>query len=177
MNYRRSLLLMAFMAVSPVSAIDEAIPLSKVVEAFHQGDLEQAQKLAKLHLTYESRSVDAKLVAARVSVARRDYAAAVPLLRANVEESPRDFRSWHLLGECLARLGKIEEGVKCLRKALELNPYNGASVLWLAKTTADKNAETALLMKVLVMEERDSSAAKEALRILRSRKKEKQPRR
>ena len=58
MNYRRSLLLMAFMAVSPVSAIDEAIPLSKVVEAFHQGDLEQAQKLAKLHLTYESRSVD-----------------------------------------------------------------------------------------------------------------------
>jgi hypothetical protein len=57
-----------------------------------------------------------------------------------------------------------------LKKALELNPCHGPSLLWLARSTADKNEQDRLLELVLVMEERDSPTAKEALKMLEDKK-------
>jgi tetratricopeptide (TPR) repeat protein len=172
MNRRTLILAVALTAAFALWAIDVAIPLFPAVEAYHKGDLEQAEKIAAGHLTWESRSVDAKFVAARIAVAREKYSDAIPLLKANTEESSQDFRSWQLLGECYVRLDKKDEGVKCLKRALELNPYHGPSYLWLAKATDDKEPQTALLRTVLVMEERDTPTAREALRMLGSQKKD-----
>lgn len=167
------LMVVTLAATASSLAIDIATPLSAVTEAYHTGDLAKAEQLANRHVTYDSHSIDSRFVAARILVSRGKCNDAIPLLLANVKEAPGDFRSWQLLGECRIQLGKLDEGVLCLKKALELNAYYGPSYLWLAKATADKKAQSELLQKVLVMEERDTPTAKEALRMLDSQRKDK----
>lgn len=147
-------------------AIDTLTRLSDVVNAYHTGDIERADMLAKRHVMYDSHSVDSRFVAARIAVARSKFTEATPLLRANIEESPTDFRSWHLLGECELRLGKREEGIKCLNKALELNKHYSPSCLLMANSTEDKKLKIELLERVLINDDRDSAMAKEALKMM-----------
>lgn len=167
---RVTYIVVMLMVVSLAPAIDVTIPLSRVTRVYHTGALEDAEKVAQRRLTWESENVESRLVTAKIKAELGKFADATWLLSRNIKESPDDFRSWSLLGICHVRLGDEAEGAKCLKKALDINPYHGPALLWLAKVTTDKIEQTTLLEQVLVMEERGSQAAKEALKMLDSPK-------
>ena len=164
-------ILIVAMLATLVWAIDIATPLSAVTRAYHTGNLADAERVAKIHITFDSKSADSRFVSAKIYAELGKFAEAMALLRENIKESPTDFRSWALIGACHVRLGDEAEGIKCLKKALELNPYHGSSILCLAKTTTDKRKQTELLERVLVMEDRGSAIASEALEMLDASKK------
>ena len=53
-----------------------------------------------------------------------DVLAAVEKLRNALENDPSDPQGWTILGQAYARMGRLEDGVKALRKAAELAPDN-----------------------------------------------------
>jgi tetratricopeptide (TPR) repeat protein len=42
----------------------------------------------------------------------------------NTELYPEDFNTYDSYGECLVKIGRIEEGITAYKKSLELNPNN-----------------------------------------------------
>jgi len=77
---------------------------------------------------------DARLLAARIFVAQKNLAKAAEIPEGLMADG-RDYRPWFELGVSHVRQGDSKRGMECLKRSLELNPYHGASYLWLAKAS------------------------------------------
>jgi tetratricopeptide (TPR) repeat protein len=57
-------------------------------------------------------------------MSQRQYTEACAIFVLNTELYPNAFNAYDSLGECLLKLGKVNEGLSAYRKSLELNPQN-----------------------------------------------------
>ncbi|WP_264792699.1 tetratricopeptide repeat protein [Aureispira anguillae] len=53
--------------------------------------------------------------------------AALKIFKLNTELYPEGFNTYDSYGECLLKMGKIDEGIKAYKKSLELNPNNAGA--------------------------------------------------
>jgi predicted Zn-dependent protease len=110
---------------------------------------------------------DVWLLAGRVLVAQGEMAKAMTTLEHAAREFPKDYRIWTLIGEAHIRQGGEAEGLKSLRRSLEINGAYAPTYLWLAKASYGNPLQAVWLKKVLVLESKDSPIATEALAMLK----------
>ena len=159
---------LALGALSVLAEWNENGPLANIAHLYHSGKLEEAERAMEEHIkTYDVYpGPDTTLLAARISLARGHRRRAMALVRQCVSTHPKDHRLYFFMGVEHTRLGRGGEAVACLRKSIELNRNHAASYLWLAKTTVPREQKIRALQKVLVLEERDSPMAKQAVKML-----------
>jgi len=64
---------------------------------------------------------------ARGAIARKQWAASLPLLDAELRQNPRNADAYNLMGYATRHLGRYEESLRHYRKALQLDPkHRGA---------------------------------------------------
>jgi tetratricopeptide (TPR) repeat protein len=88
-------------------------------------DQEYAAAADKLRRAVEldPASVDAHRALAKVLVERNDNEGSAAHYNCVLTLSPDDAETWASLGACYHTLGKLNEGIACFKKALELDPY------------------------------------------------------
>uniref|UniRef100_A0A7C4GH10 Tetratricopeptide repeat protein n=1 Tax=candidate division WOR-3 bacterium TaxID=2052148 RepID=A0A7C4GH10_UNCW3 len=74
-----------------------------------------------------------RMAAARVAIARRDYARAVAGYEAELTENPDNSEAWFMLGLIYIDARDLERAYECLTRAVELDPLNDAAAAALAR--------------------------------------------
>jgi tetratricopeptide (TPR) repeat protein len=95
--------------------------------------LDEAQAMYEEALRRDPRHRGAKVNLSNVLAEQGDYERAIAL----IEEIHREFdptaQTYSNLGQCHINLGKVDEGIDCLLKALEIDPDHAMSILSLAE--------------------------------------------
>ncbi len=87
------------------------------------GDAAGALKWYKKALTVDANYSPALLGSARAAFAVQKYADCVRYARLSLSEDEKHpYQAYYLLGSALAKLGRKEDAVKCLKRYIELNP-------------------------------------------------------
>jgi tetratricopeptide (TPR) repeat protein len=104
-------------AEDPKQLVQEAAKLS--------ADQEYAAAAEKLKraVELEPTSIDAHRALGKVLVERNDYEGAAAQYNCVLALAPDDAETWASLGACYHTLGKLNEGIACFAKALEIDQY------------------------------------------------------
>src|SRR6267154_666251 len=79
-------------------------------------------KTVRHHRVEEGDPDSAKLTEAENDLAKRDYAAAEPILRQIVAQHPQNYVAWYDLGYLCHALGRKEDSIAAYRKSLDAKP-------------------------------------------------------
>lgn len=102
---------------------DDIVVRANLVEAlYHIGDHAEALSLCDIDRAKADRSLRIARFGGHLAQQVDDHAAAVALYRIAVSADPKDWSSWNNLGNALADVGEVDEGVAALRRAIELAP-------------------------------------------------------
>jgi tetratricopeptide (TPR) repeat protein len=92
------------------------------IQASLHSDAQTSGKTVRHHRVEEGDPYSAKLTEAENDLAKRDYAAAEPILRQIVAQHPHNYVAWYDLGYLCHALGRREESIAAYRKSLDAKP-------------------------------------------------------
>jgi predicted Zn-dependent protease len=171
---KTQVLLVLLILVAPVFGEEIASPSSNAVQLarlYHQGQTNNSWHIY-LHLqeTPEKNDPDVMLVAARMYLDQRRTEEGFRLLESVSRKRPSDYLPLFVMGVEMTKLGDRDRAAAVLRESIKRNPTHGPSYLWLATATTIQQERIAALRHVIVLEERESPTAREALQMMRELK-------
>ena len=92
------------------------------IQASLHSDAQTSGKTVRHHRVEEGDPYSAKLTEAENDLAKRDYAAAEPILRQIVAQHPQNYVAWYDLGYLCHALGRREESIAAYRKSVDAKP-------------------------------------------------------